>query len=161
VPNQILGIPAHPLIIHAAVVFIPLLCVAAVVYALVPKVRGKIGWATLALAVVAPLAAFFATQSGEDLQARLVAAGFQQELLDKVDQHQSYGDRTWWFTLALGIVTLVMLFITSGSRRVPHLPVWVNLAFSVVIIALAVATGIYVFLTGDSGAHAVWEGAVP
>ncbi|MEV4618142.1 DUF2231 domain-containing protein [Asanoa sp. NPDC049573] len=159
--NQILGIPAHPLIIHAAVVFIPLLCLAAVVYALVPKVRGQIGWATLALAVIAPLAAWFAMESGEDLRDRLVAAGFSAEILDKVNQHQSYGDRTWWFTLALGVVTLVMLFITSGSRRVPHVPVWTNLAFSIVIIALAVATAIYVFLTGDSGAHAVWEGAVP
>jgi hypothetical protein len=31
---------------------------------------------------------------------------------------------------------------------------------SVVVIALAVVVGIYVFLTGDSGARAVWEGVV-
>ena len=159
--NNFLGIPAHPLIIHAAVVFIPLLCLGSVVYALVPRYRGKIGWAVLALAVISPIAAWFAKASGENLRDRLVAAGFSQEILDKVNQHQSYGDRTWWFTLALGVVTLLMLFITSGSRRAPHFPVGVMLAVSVVVIALAVATAIYLFLTGDSGAHAVWEGAVP
>ncbi|MEV4538892.1 DUF2231 domain-containing protein [Asanoa sp. NPDC049518] len=160
--NNILGIPAHPLIIHVAVVFIPLLCLGAVVYAVVPRVRGKIGWAVGALAVISPIAAWFAMESGENLRDRLVAAGFSQEILDKVNQHQSYGDRTWWFTLALGVVTLVLLFVTSGSRRAPHhLPIGVTLAISVVVIALAVATAIYVFLTGDSGAHAVWEGAVP
>ncbi|GIF70609.1 DUF2231 domain-containing protein [Asanoa siamensis] len=159
--NNILGIPAHPLIIHAAVVFIPLLCLGAVVYAVVPRFRGKIGWAVLALAVISPIAAWFAKASGENLRDRLVAAGFSPEILDKVNQHQSYGDRTWWFTLALGVVTLVMLFVNSGNRRAPHVPVWVNLAMAVVVIALAVATAIYVFLTGDSGAHAVWEGAVP
>jgi len=159
--NNILGIPAHPLIIHVAVVFIPLLCLGAVVYAVVPRVRGKIGWAVTALAVISPIAAWFAKASGENLRDRLVAAGFSPEILDKVNQHQSYGDRTWWFTLALGVVTLAMVFITSGNRRAPHLPMGVNLAVSVVVIALAVATAIYVFLTGDSGAHAVWEGAVP
>ena len=159
--NNVLGIPAHPLIIHAAVVFIPLLCLGAVVYALVPRVRGKIGWAVVALAVVSPIAAWFAKASGENLRDRLIAANFGPEILDKVNQHQGYGERTWWFSLALGVVTLVLVFITSGNRRAPHLPVWVNLAFSVVVIALAVATAIYVFLTGDSGSHAVWEGAVP
>jgi hypothetical protein len=159
--NNILGIPAHPLIVHAAVVFIPLLCLGSVVYVLVPRFRGRIGWAVFGLAVISPIVAWLATASGDHLRDRLVAAGFSQEILDKVNQHQSYGDRTWWFTLALGVVTLVMLFITSGSRRAPHLPIWVTLAVSVVVIALAVATAIYVFLTGDSGAHAVWEGAVP
>ncbi|MDG4822690.1 hypothetical protein O7635_12600 [Asanoa sp. WMMD1127] len=159
--NNILGIPAHPLIVHAAVVFIPLLCLGAVVYAVVPRFRGKIGWAVTALAVISPIAAWFAKASGENLEDRLVAAGFSGEILDKVNQHQTYGDRAWWFTLALGVVTLVMVFITSGNRRAPHVPVGVHLGISVIVIALAVATAIYVFLTGDSGAHAVWEGAVP
>ncbi|GAA1884318.1 DUF2231 domain-containing protein [Asanoa iriomotensis] len=159
--NNILGIPAHPLIIHAAVIFIPLLCLGAIVYAVVPRFRGKIGWAVLALAVIAPIAAWLATESGENLRERLIAAGFSQDIIDKVNQHQSYGDKTWWFTLALGVVTLVMLFITNGVRPVPQPPIWVTLAVSVVVIALAVVTAIYVFLTGDSGAHAVWEGAVP
>jgi hypothetical protein len=53
-----------------------------------------------------------------------------------------------------------MLFVTSGNKRAPHLPMGVNWAIIVVVIALAVTTSIYVFLAGDSGAHAVWEGAV-
>ena len=158
--NEIAGIPAHPLLIHAAVVFLPLLAVASIAYAFVPKVRGRIGWAVFLLAIVAPLSAWLATASGERLQNRLVAANFPPEILDKVSQHQGYGDRAWWFGLALGVVTLVLIFMTSGSRRVPHVPTWVNLALGVVVAALAVGTTIYVVLAGDSGAHAVWENAV-
>ena len=52
--NTIGGIPAHPLLIHAAVIFIPLLILGAVVYALWPRARVRIGWAVVALAPLAP-----------------------------------------------------------------------------------------------------------
>jgi len=158
--NEILGIPAHPLLIHAAVVFLPLLALAAVIYAVVPKLRNRIGWVTFLLAIAGPISALLAKLSGERLRDRLIAANFPPEILDKVNTHMDYGDRTWWFSLALGIVTLALIFTTSGNRHAPKVPTWVNLALSVVVIALAVGTAIYVFLTGDSGAHAVWENAV-
>ncbi len=41
--NQILGLPAHPLLIHAAVVFVPLQIVAAIVYGLARLVIHLIG----------------------------------------------------------------------------------------------------------------------
>ncbi|HEX2356851.1 MAG TPA: hypothetical protein VHI50_10380, partial [Micromonosporaceae bacterium] len=65
--EEILGVPAHPLLVHAAVVFVPLLIAAALAYALVPALRGRVGWAVALLAVAAPLAAWFATLSGNRL----------------------------------------------------------------------------------------------
>ena len=50
--------------------------------------------------------------------------------------------------MPLGVVTLVMVFLTS--RRPGTLPRVAEIAGAVVMIALAVLAGIYVFLTGDS-----------
>jgi uncharacterized membrane protein len=155
--DQISGLPVHPLIVHAAVVFLPLLVLVSIVYAVVPRVRSKIGWAAVLLAIGGPIAAFVATQSGEALEERLRAQGLGPEFLAKVQQHSEYGDRAFWFSAALGLMTLILVALTSGGSRVPSAPGWVNIVISVAVIALAVGTGIYVFLTGDSGARAVWE----
>jgi uncharacterized membrane protein len=154
--EEIAGLPAHPLLVHAAVVFIPLLAVVGVVYALVPKVRARIGWAAVLLAVGAPLAALVARQSGQELEKRLVAANYGQEILAQVDDHQGYGDLTLWFSLGLGAATLLLVFATSSRAR--RAPSWLAWALSAVVIVLAGFTGYYVYKTGDTGANAVWSG---
>jgi hypothetical protein len=162
--DTILGIPAHPLLIHAAVVFIPLLILGAIVYAAWPPFRSRIGWAVLALAVIAPFSALFAKLSGENLKTRLATRGVHPAGLA---QHNSYGDDTFWWTLALGVVTLAFVFYTWRlSRAVPADGVgtataakpMVRIAATVVTVVLGAVTGYYVFRTGDTGAHMVWQG---
>ncbi|HEY7175652.1 MAG TPA: DUF2231 domain-containing protein [Micromonosporaceae bacterium] len=157
--NTIAGIPAHPLLIHAAVVFIPLLIIGAIVYALWPGVRGRINWAVIALAIIGPLAALFAKLSGQNLRRHLIDEHFSGTILTKVNQHMSYGNMTLWFTIALGVVTLgVVGYLwrvvpTGGTESI------VVRAVSVVLtVALGAVTGYYVFRTGDTGAHIVWQG---
>ena len=62
--DQFNGLPVHALVLHAAVVFIPLLALGAVVYAVVPRWRSRTGWAALLLALVAPVCAFVTRESG-------------------------------------------------------------------------------------------------
>ena len=73
--DQINGLPVHALVIHAAVVFVPLLALGAVVYGLIPRWRPRIGWAVLLLAILAPATAFVAKESGEELRYRLLQQG--------------------------------------------------------------------------------------
>lgn len=158
--DEITGLPVHALVVHGAVVFLPLLALGSIVYAVAPRLRPRIGWAVVLLAIAAPIGAFVARQSGEALERRLTAAGYGPEILDQVNTHQSYGNLTFWFTLALGVATLVLAALASDDPRMPEAPPWLTTVTSVVVIALAVVVGIYVFLTGDSGARAVWEGVV-
>jgi hypothetical protein len=158
--NTIGGIPAHPLLIHAAVVFIPLLILGAIVYAVWPRVRGKIGWAVVALAIIAPLSALFAKLSGQDLRQHLINSGVGQgALLAKINQHMSYGTNTLWWTIGLGVATLLLVGYlwraapAGGAESVP-----VRAVGLVVTVALGAVTGYYVFKTGDTGAHIVWSG---
>jgi hypothetical protein len=152
--DQVNGLPVHALVLHAAVVFVPLLALGAIVYALVGRWRAKIGWAVVLLAVIAPISALVAMMSGNELHERLLAQGLKGRGAEIIDDHMGFGTLTFWFSLALGVVSLIMVFATM--RKSGSLPRVADLGLRVVMVALAAITGYYVFKTGDSGATAVW-----
>ncbi|MEU8815725.1 DUF2231 domain-containing protein [Actinoplanes sp. NPDC048796] len=152
--DQINGLPVHALVLHAAVVFVPLLALGAIAYALVPRWRPKLGWAVALLAVAAPVSTFVAKASGEELYDRLIGQGLSGRGKEILDDHMSYGSRTFWFTLALGIASLVVVALTW--RRTGRLPLIGEAVSAVVLVVLALISGYYVYKTGDSGATAVW-----
>jgi uncharacterized membrane protein len=152
--DQVNGLPVHVLVLHAAVVFVPLLALGAIVYALVARWRPKIGWAVGLLSVIAPLCTLVAKLSGEKLYDRLVAQGLKGNGLILLNDHMGYGTRTFWFSLALGVVTLIMVVLTW--REPSKLPMIAQIGFGVVMVVLAGITSYYIYKTGDSGAHAVW-----
>jgi lysozyme family protein len=213
--EEISGLPAHALLIHAAVVFIPLLAVAAVGYAVVPRLRPRIWWAVGLLALAGGVCAVVARQSGEAFRARLVQRHLASpQILDALRGHEHFGTMTMWFTLALAVVTLIGLWLmppvartrpdtasdadsaaptgsdaghgaaspgtvgppTSGSTttRLAAVPTAAStarpavtgrrggggaaIALAVITVALALASLYYVYRTGDSGAHIVWNG---
>jgi uncharacterized membrane protein len=116
--------------------------------------RPRIGWAVAILAVITPITCFVTRESGEKLYDRLVGNGMKGKPLDELNQHMNFGTHTFWWVLGLGIVTLVMLVLTWGSRRLPMIA---SAAGSVVMVVLAVISGYYVYRTGDSGATVVWN----
>jgi hypothetical protein len=152
--DKLLGLPAHPLLVHAAVIFIPLLIAGAVVYGLFPQFRDKTGWAVAALSVGAPFAALFAKLSGDKLRQRLVNQGLGGQTLSRVNEHRSLAGVLLYLTIALGVTTLVMMFMLS--RRGNAMPGWSSIAMRVVVVALAGVSAYYIFWTGHSGARAVW-----
>ena len=152
--DQVNGLPVHALVLHAAVVFVPLMALGAIVYALVGRWRAKIGWAVLLLAVIAPITALVAMLSGNKLYERLLEQGLKGHGAEIIDDHMGFGTRTFWFSLALGVVTLVL--VLAAQRRPGSLPRVADLGLAVVMVALAAITGYYVCRTGDSGATAVW-----
>jgi hypothetical protein len=153
--DQINGLPVQALANHAAVVFVPLLALVAIVYAVVPRWRAKVGWAAVLLAIAAPVTAWVTTESGEALRDRLVANGMSGPPLAAIDTHMGYGEWTFRFSVGLGLVTLVMVFLTLRRTERP-LPRAAELGLTVIMVALAAVSGYYVFRTGDSGAQAVW-----
>lgn len=153
--DQINGMPVHALVIHAAVVFVPLLALVAIAYALVPRWRTKVGWAAVLLALAAPVTTFVAKLSGEELRERLVANGLSGPPLATVDDHMGFGALTLYFTLGLSVVTLIMVFLTLRRSARP-LPGAAGLGLAVIVVALAAVSGYYVYKTGDTGAQAVW-----
>jgi uncharacterized membrane protein len=153
--DQIGGLPVHVLVLHFAVVFIPLLALGAVVYGIIRPWRARIGWAVLLLGIIAPVCAFVARESGLKFYDRVTKRGISPKGREMLDQHMHFGTMTMWFTIALGVVTLVMTIATL-RRPTKSLPLVPSLVLTVVMVALAAISGYYVFRTGDSGAHVVW-----
>jgi hypothetical protein len=147
------GMPAHVLMVHAAVVFVPLLALGAVVFTVWPAVRHRIDWAVALLAVVAPLSALFSMISGNAFYEMREADGTPKEFLDQIGEHASYGQRTFFFSLGLAVVTGVLLWL---SRRAGT-PKAATIGLGVAAVVLALATGYFVVMTGDSGASMNWK----
>jgi len=163
--DYILGLPAHPLIIHFAVVLVAGLVAGAAVYALVPPLRRRIWWAVGGLAVISPFCVWFAKLSGEHLFNMLVAQKYPKEIMDQVNIHLGYGNTLLRWTVGLGLAALVLVLMSSplmpagreapegGARRGSQIA---TIGLSLVTLVLAGITGYYLFKTGDAGSHAVW-----
>jgi hypothetical protein len=161
--TAVFGLPTHILIIHAAVVFIPLASLFAIVYALVPPLRRHIWWAVLALGVLAPVTGWLARLSGQRYLQYFLDHGASGSFLDALNKHQSYGLPTAWWATGLGAAMLIMVLVTMPSvlglplgpaDGVLHSAVarWVTVVAAVVLAGVALY---YVIQTGDSGARAV------
>jgi hypothetical protein len=141
---EINGLPLHPLVIHAAVVFGPLAALAALVYAVVPSWRDRMRTPMLVLALVAGasiVAAYFTGNNFLNSKPEL-------EQLDEVQTHASRGRITLWVTLGFVVVALGAAYLHErrGAIRV---------AVSGLLAVAALATLVMV-LTGDAGARSVW-----
>ncbi|TDB69817.1 DUF2231 domain-containing protein [Micromonospora sp. KC723] len=154
--KEINGLPGHVLVIHAVVVFVPLLALLASAYGLVPRWRPRLGWAVAILAVVTPVFTWVATESGEAFEAVLAGRGYPPDLLAKIGEHSAYGETTLRLTIALAVAALVLLALTSGRVRAPRLPSWITWLLTGVIVVLSGFALVYVYLTGDTGAASVW-----
>lgn len=157
---EFLDLPLHPLAVHAPVVLVPLLLLAALAYALVPKVRTYVGWLAALLAVAAPISAVLAKLSGDEYRATLY--GPQVLPVDHaVEVHSRFGNSLMWSSLGLGVVTLGLYLLrrradtVTGARRVA---IWVVTGL---VVVLAAATAYYTFRVGHSGAEMTHGGRIP
>jgi uncharacterized membrane protein len=150
--NEILGLPLHPLIIHIPVILTPLLAVLAAVYALVPRTRGVLTWAVAGLAPVVPVSVFAAKLSGEALlESRFSTV--DGVLGQRIAEHHSFANPLLFTTLALGLVSLGLVYVSRGDRFSRP----VRLAVSGLTVVLAVVALYYVVRAGHSGATAAWK----
>jgi len=140
------GLPLHPLVVHAAVVLVPLACLGALAVVLSPRARERFGWLTVAFAAAAAGAAITARLSGDAL-----AQSFGAGMAPLIATHRQWGELTPWPAVALAIILPAGLLIRSRSK-----PAWVAAVALTVLAAVAGLT--LVALTGHSGATAVWGG---
>jgi uncharacterized membrane protein len=69
--DLITGLPIHPLVSHVVVVVIPLAAIGALILTFVAKWRSTYSPLVLVAALLSPISAFIATQSGEELSERV------------------------------------------------------------------------------------------
>jgi hypothetical protein len=167
--EEFMGIPTHPLLIHAAVVFVPLLALLAAAYAVVPFVRPHVRWVLGVLALVTPLAALLAKLSGDAFFRRMQERGtVTPDFVPVIQNHQDLGTMTLYATIVLGVVSLALAYLVAprvvamatavGSTAGAGTGRTTALVLGALAVLAAVASLYYVVRTGDSGAKAVWTG---
>jgi hypothetical protein len=130
------------------VVFGPIAALTAILYVVVPSWRERLRWPMLILAVVATASIWVAFLTGQNFRG---SKDFftQGPLGAKIDKHAN--------------LARTLRLVTSGFFVVACLSAWlhprtgaVRVILGILLAASAIATLVYVILTGDAGARAVW-----
>lgn len=154
-PEAVGGVPIHPLVVHAAVVLVPLSSLLVIVVAVSQERRRQWGVLTWLLTTAALAAVFLARQSGGELREVL----FPETVPVRVAQHADYGAVSIWFAVALWLAVSAVLLLDHDRQRrsglgSPLLPA----ALSVVAILTAMVASGQILLTAWSGMESYWLG---
>lgn len=155
-------LPLHVLVIHAAVLVLPVTALVAIVFALVPKWRWLLRWPTLLLALASLALAFVARESGEALVAAI------PDLEKAVALHEERGKLLFWFVLIFLAVAIAAFLLLGGPSQLASgkgAKATKSRPLELVVSAAVVVVGVLVIWqtirTGDAGAKAVWDGILP
>ena len=146
IPEEVWGLPLHPLVIHAVVVLVPLTAVGAVIMALRPRFTKRFGVIVVIGAIVSTVSAFLAKQSGETLARTRPVSG----------EHVMAGEVVPLPVLGFAVLLTVFWLFDRGVPGNRVRPVWLKL-LAVVVVAAAVACTYLVVISGHTGALSVWS----
>lgn len=141
IPELVFGIPAHPLLVHAVVVLLPLAAIGMIALVLIPPFRGKVQkYFVGGTVIVATGSAFLAKESGEALS----------NIKSVSEYHEEWGSRTFFAALALTALSAVWLWLDTKPKSIYK----TITGILVVIVSLTAITA--TVLAGHSGAESVW-----
>jgi uncharacterized membrane protein len=149
------GIPAHPLVVHAAVVLVPLAAVFAGAYALWPGRRWQTRSPAAVLAILAAVSVQLAAMTGDQLKAHL------QEDTSLIRAHEHWAGLLQAASWVLAGLMVVAWWALPHENPLPdkdhrHGVRLLSWPLTVVLPVASLAVLVLVVLTGDAGAKAVW-----
>lgn len=149
--DTLFGLPAHPLVVHAAVVLLPLAAIGLIVVALVPKARRHYAPVVVGVALAATIAVGLAQQSGESLEGQVPRT-------EQVEEHTEQGETVLPWAIALTIVSAAVAAEPYVRGRLGTIP---PKLVAGVVIGASIVVGIGATWTvvdvGHSGATSVWD----
>ena len=160
--SNLMGLPAHPLIVHAVVVLVPLAALGLFLSAVWPAARDKIGWITVGISAFCLVMIPFATGSGENLEERVDES-------DLVEKHAELADRMLPWVILLFVAALALMLFFHYRNKVnakvadgtlSEAPGWMKIASPLLIAFAIIASLGNVWITyevGHSGAKATWD----
>jgi hypothetical protein len=153
------GLPAHILLVHALLVFVPLTALLTVLHAAWPAAGRRLGLVTPVLALGTLLLVPLTTRAGQWLRTQLPANA-------AIDRHAQLGDNLLPFVVALFVAALGVWWYARTTRSAP--PVFgdertdgargrgITALVTVVALLVAGAAVFQLYRVGESGSKAVW-----
>lgn len=148
--DTINGVPAHPLVVHAVVVLVPLAALVTLAAASSGRFRRWSGLLTPLLATAALVSVPLATSTGEELEDRVTETAL-------TERHTDMGEGLLPWVVGLAVVAWGLWWLGRRARRertVPRALVVVGLLLAMTTV---VGSGVQVYRIGHSGAEAVWS----
>lgn len=139
--NEILGLPLHPLVVHAVVVLVPLVALGAVASTLSRTWFERLRVVLAGLAIGAAVAGVVARASGETLLSRVPGS-------PEVAAHANVSDALPWLLVPAAALTLAWAWAGPAHR-------WYRV-LAVAVVAAWLVASVWTVLAGHSGAVSVW-----
>lgn len=156
--DELFGLPAHPLLVHVPVVFIPLTLILAILAVSWARGRKVLSLVVAAGATIGMVGAQIAVMSGKGLEERVRETSL-------VRQHAELGEGTRTFAILVFLLAVAFLVREwGGELRVPGAerlrralaPQAMGIALSVALLLSAGLTTVWVARAGHVGAKATW-----
>lgn len=143
--DTIFGLPTHTLVIHAAVVLLPLAALGGIIMGFSQRFSVRFGPVVVAVAAVGTVAAFGSRISGEELAERV----------GNPEVHAQAGSLLPFIAVGYFVVLLLLWLLDRRGRR----DLLTQIVAVLVIAAALIVTG-WTIRTGHSGAEATWKAIV-
>ncbi len=154
--SSIAGLPAHPLLVHAAVILVPLAVIALAVTGWKAAWRRNYSLPVAIIAVGGAVFAFLAKESGEPIEHSVKEAARAAGTQARFGDHPEQGDTAFVFAVVFALSAVAVWAIDRYRERF-SLPKQSGLiAYGVALVpgALALVT---IAIAGHSGAKLVWK----
>ena len=143
------GLPVHALVVHGAVVLVPLAAIGAILMALRPDFSRRFGTLVVLVAGAGMGASVVAKESGEQLAKRVGTP----------EVHASLGEVMPLVAAALFVLVLVFWLFDRGIPLNRTRPAWLTVLAVVVVIGGVGATW-WTIRVGHSGSESVWSSII-
>jgi hypothetical protein len=157
---RVFGVPAHPLVVHAAVVLVPLAALAFVTLIWRERWRETYLLPIMLIALAGAIAAFVARETGESLEELARPTG------ESLGDHPEQGDLAFVFSALFGFGCAATYILYEfgyelrdrfGALERFRLPVPDEVVAYLVTLPLAFLAVLTLVLAGHSGAELVWK----
>jgi uncharacterized membrane protein len=154
---EFFGLPLHPLVVHAAVVFVPLAALSVIAFAVFPKHRWATRWPALLLTVTSLATVWVARISGKSLKDELPGIG------QVIATHEERGELL--SLLMIGFTVVVALgawslggpsALVSGRGARDSGVAALDKVLPAVLVVASLVVLVAVVITGDAGTRVVY-----
>lgn len=150
--DTVFGLPVHSLVVHGAVVLLPLAALASALVLGWAAWRGasrRVTWGVVGLDAVALVTAVVAKESGQNLYARIGMPA-------RTQQHTELGDSMPLFAAGLLVAVVVAVAVLERWRDARA----VTALATVAVLVMSTATLVWAVRVGHSGTESVWGSVV-
>lgn len=155
--SRLAGLPAHPLLVHAAVILVPLAAIGFASTCWRSDWRRWFAIPVAALAIAGAAFAILAAQSGGPLEHAVREAAVQAGASRPTfGEHPEQGDTAEFWSIIMA-VTIVAALLTDRFGHRLRLPAWSGTAAYATALVPALIALVTIVIAGHSGAELVWE----